>query len=155
MADYVALFRPPHAEPSCSSVAGYCRSSKDYGDLVQLRGQVVRWPCRSLGDRKQVPKDPFHRVETPTQSLETAKLQEQSREIWGRPARGSAQPSVKAYPGPLLNRRGVEFTTDVEPRGSPNEVRWYWEWTPGVQLRQMNGDDHACIAVTSFKNMQP
>jgi hypothetical protein len=105
-----------------------------------------------------VPKDPFHRVENPTtQTRAIAKLQEASREMWGKPARGSAQPSVKAYPGPLSNERGVEFTTDIEPQpwGAPNEARWYWEWTPGVQLRQKDGDDYACITLTSIKNCQP
>ena len=46
-----------------------------------------------------MPQNPFHRVENPTtQTKAIAKLQELSREIWGRPARGSGQPSVKAYP---------------------------------------------------------
>lgn len=106
----------------------------------------------------QVPQDPFHRVENPTtQTKEIAEMQMLSREIWGRAARGSAQPAAKAYPGKLPNRRGVEFTTEVEPMAgsAPNEARWYWEWCPGVQLRQQGGEDFACITVTSFKNMQP
>lgn len=104
-----------------------------------------------------MPKDPFHRKETPSQPREVALLQEQSREIWGRPARGSSIPSVKAYPGPLPPLRGIEFTTDIEPgKGSaPNEARWYWQWCPGVQLRDKDGEDFACITVTSFRNMQP
>ncbi len=105
-----------------------------------------------------MPRDPFHRVENPTtQTKAIAKLQELSREIWGRPARGSGQPSVKAYPGHLPKRRGVEFTTDIEPMpgSAPNEARWYWEWCPGVELRQKDGEDYACIGVTTFNNMQP
>jgi hypothetical protein len=105
-----------------------------------------------------VPQDPFHRVENPTtQTSEIAKMQEASREIWGLPARGSSQPSVKAYPGSLPDRRGVEFTTDIEPQpgSAPNEARWYWQWCTGVQLRQKDGKDYACITVTSFKNCQP
>jgi hypothetical protein len=107
-----------------------------------------------------VPQDPFHRVENPTtQTRAIAELQETSREIWGLPARGSGQPSVKAYPGPLTEEkgRGIEFTTDIKPQpgSAPNEARWYWEWCPGVQLRQKEGKDFACIGVTSFKNMQP
>jgi hypothetical protein len=84
-------------------------------------------------------------------------MQELSGEIWGRPARGSGQPSVKAYPGSLTAGRGVEFTTDIEPMpgSAPNEARWYWQWCPGVQFRQKDGLDFACIAVTSFTNMQP
>jgi hypothetical protein len=105
-----------------------------------------------------VPQEPFHRVEnSTTQTKVVAQMQELSREIWGRPARGSGQPSVKAYPGNLPDRRGVEFTTDIEPMpgSAPNEARWYWEWCPGVLLRQKDGEDFACITVTSFKNMQP
>ncbi len=105
-----------------------------------------------------MPQNLFHRVENPTtQTKEIASMQEQSREIWGRPARGSGQPSVKAYPGTLPNRRGVEFTTDIAPKqdSAPNEAKWYLEWTPGVQLRQRNGEDFACISVTSFRNAQP
>ncbi|MDO8942404.1 MAG: hypothetical protein Q7U75_04425, partial [Desulfobacterales bacterium] len=65
-------------------------------------------------DFDQVPQDPFHRVENPTtQTKKIAKLQETSREIWGLPARGSGQPSVKAYPGGLASKRGVEFTTNI------------------------------------------
>jgi hypothetical protein len=105
-----------------------------------------------------VPQDPFHRRENgTTQTTTVAKMQEASREIWGLPARGSAKPSVKAYPGKLPNCRGVEFTTDLEPQpgSAPNEARWYWQWTPGVQLRQKGGNDYACIGVTSFTNCQP
>lgn len=94
-----------------------------------------------------------------TQTTAIAKLQESSGEIWGLPARGSGQPAVKAYPGPLTadKGRGVEFTTDLEPMpgSSPNQIQWYWEWTAGVQLRQKEGKDFACITWTRFKNMQP
>lgn len=104
-----------------------------------------------------VPHGPFHRVETPNQTATVALLQEQSGEIWGRPARGSGQPSVKAYPGSLSPRRGVEFTTEIDPQpnSAPNEVRWYWQWCDGVELRQVNGEDFACIRWTTFTNKQP
>jgi hypothetical protein len=111
-----------------------------------------------MEDNNQVPHGPFHRVENPTtQTKEIAMLQELSDEIWGRPARGSGLPSVKAYPGPLPNRRGVEFTTNIEPmpNSAPNEARWYLNETPGVQLRQQNHEDFACICVKNFRNMQP
>jgi hypothetical protein len=110
------------------------------------------------GRHTTVPREPFHRVETPTtQTRAIALVQEKSMEIWGRPARGSGQPSVKAYPGNLPDRRGVEFTTNIEPMpgSAPNEARWYWQRCPGVLLRQKGGEDFACIPATSFKNMQP
>ncbi len=101
---------------------------------------------------------PFHRVEnTTTQTAAHAKLQEASREMWGRPRRGSNLLSVKAYPGKLPNERGVEFMTDISPfsGSSPNQVYWYHETCAGVQLRQQGGEDFACISLTSFSNMQP
>jgi len=110
-----------------------------------------------MGDIDQLPQGPFHRAESPTQTKADARSQELSREIWGQPARGSNFPSVKAYPGLLPNIRGVEFTTAIEPHpnSAPHEAKWYWQWTPGVTLRQKNGKDYACIPVTSFKNCQP
>ncbi len=111
-----------------------------------------------MRDIEYVPNDPFHRVENPTTQTKTIALMQQlSHEILGRPARGSGQPSVKAYPGKLTRDRGVEFTTDIEPMpgSAPNEARWYWEWSPGVEIRHKDGEDYACIAVTSFSNMQP
>lgn len=128
---------------------------------MQSFDQHLKGPVGFAGDKediRSVPEDPFHRVEnTTTQTKSIARMQEQSREIWGRSARGSGQPSVKAYPGSLPNRRGVEFTTDIKPMpgSAPNEARWYWEWCAGVQLRHKAGEDFACISVITFTNGQP
>src|ERR1700719_1523274 len=81
---------------------------------------------------------PFHRLSSPTQTAETARLQQQSSEIWGQAAVHSRMPSVKAFYGRLLEgRSGVEFYTPVRPtniglgnQGSP--VYWY-RGDPGVQ----------------------
>ena len=66
------------------------------------------------------------------------------------------EPTVQAYAGPLVNLRGIEFTTDTElhPNGSPFEARWYLHRTPGVQLRCHEGEDFACILAV-VKNCQP
>lgn len=59
---------------------------------------------------------PFHRLESPTQTVEDAARQEQSGEVWRRAGRYELIPKVTAYDGPLpRNVRGVEFTTPVEP----------------------------------------
>lgn len=51
----------------------------------------------------------YHRLESPTQKSKDAQRQEKSREIWGKPARFSGIPKVKAYTGILpANQRGVE-----------------------------------------------
>lgn len=100
----------------------------------------------------------YHRGETSTQSAATAKLQEQSKEIWGQPMRGGGNiPCVKAYIGHLpAGWRGIEFTTPIAPcpqHCTPGiEARWYYGWCPGVTL---NSAGYAVIPVSTFKNMQP
>lgn len=101
---------------------------------------------------------PFNRRETPGgQTPAVALKQAASGEIWGRtPKNGGLGPTVQAYPGLLVNRRGIEFTTDIEPHpnGSPFEVRWYLRLTPGVQRRCEAGEEFACISAI-VKNLQP
>ncbi len=105
---------------------------------------------------------PFHRLESPTQTVNDALLQQASNEVWGRPARNVAQsnlPSVKAYRNSLPNgQRGIEFDTPVNPTpnsGSPFEARWY-DGTNGVlQRTDASGTDHAAIPLSRFVNGQP
>jgi hypothetical protein len=101
---------------------------------------------------------PFHRVETRFQTKEIARLLQLSGEIWGRTAKWSFGPSVKAYPAALRGgRRGIEFSTNTAPYpdgSAPNEIRWYLNLTPGVQLRKESGEDFACI-LADVNNMQP
>jgi hypothetical protein len=80
---------------------------------------------------------PFHRLESPTQTPETAGLQQQNGELWGKTARYSSVPSVKAYNGPLPDgARGVEFYTDVPPSdvssGAPGDIASWRQGYPGV-----------------------
>jgi len=100
---------------------------------------------------------PFNRIESDTQTKQTAFMQEKSGEIWGRTPRGGIEPTVQAYAGALKKaRRGIEFTTDTapHPNSSPFEVRWYLTRTPGVLHRCAGGEDFACI-VADIINMQP
>ena len=105
---------------------------------------------------------PFHRRESTTQTSVDAVEQCRTGEIWGLIARGGMWPSVKAYAGTLRNRdRGINFTTDTSPapngvldRNSPFDVRWYLGETPGVEQRQKNGEDYACI-LAEVENCQP
>lgn len=100
----------------------------------------------------------YHRLESPTQTSATAILQEKSQELWGRPARGSNIPSVKAYRGPLpAAQRGIDIETDLAPEkgsGTPHEARWYYPMTPGTFLRTVNGTDFAAIKA-KITNRQP
>lgn len=102
---------------------------------------------------------PFHRLESSSQTTSDAVQQVQSGEIWGKEARWSNIPSVKAYRNQIpAKRRGIEFTTPLAPHpgsGSPVEARWYYPHTTGVVLKQdSNNVDYAVIPAT-VKNYQP
>ena len=101
---------------------------------------------------------PFHRLESPSQTSADAVQQVLSGEIWGKEARGSNIPSVKAYRNHIpAGSRGIEFTTPVAPQrgsGTPYEARWYYPHTPSVALKQdANNFDYAVIpaAVTNYQ----
>ena len=67
----------------------------------------------------------YHRIETKSQTPDTARLQIEKQEIWGRPCQNfyySDIPKVKAFLNQLPTRkdlpiqeRGIEFTTKAEP----------------------------------------
>jgi hypothetical protein len=101
----------------------------------------------------------FFRLESNTQTREDALLQTQSRQIWGRPARGSNIPSVKAYRGSIpVDRRGIEFKTTVDPHkgsGTPFEPRWYYPHTAGVELRQNKQNEDCAVIPADVTNLQP
>jgi hypothetical protein len=99
----------------------------------------------------------FNRLESKTQTKETALKQEMSGEIWGRTPRGGLEPTVQAYAGGLKHgHRGIEFSTDISPHpnGSPLEARWYLTKTTGVLCRYEGGEEFACIRA-DVKNIQP
>jgi len=106
-----------------------------------------------------MPGEYFFRLETTFQTVEDAKLQVLSKEIWGRPARGSNIPSVKAYRGNLPEaRRGIQFTTPVEPEAgssSPFEARWYYPHTKGVMLRHNQRHEDFAAIPAEVENRQP
>lgn len=94
----------------------------------------------------------YHRLESPTQTPETARLQEESGEIWGHPPRYSDIPAVQAYTGPLPEgRRGIEFVTDVPPDPLPAPGTAWWRGPrPGVRVE----GDWAKIKVRVLRNVQ-
>jgi len=63
---------------------------------------------------------------------------------------------VQAYAGKLKNQRGIDFTTliDPHPDGSPFEPCWSLTATLGVEHRQKDSENFACIKA-SVTNMQP
>src|SRR5438105_15684426 len=94
----------------------------------------------------------YHRLESRTQTPEDARLQEQSQELWGRPARGSDILKVKAWTGPLPSGvRGIEFTTDVPPQRGCPPTRGCWIGPrPGVRVE----GGYAKIRIQVTRNTQ-
>ncbi|WP_409464318.1 hypothetical protein [Amycolatopsis sp. GA6-003] len=95
---------------------------------------------------------PYHRLESPSQSPETARLIEESNEVWGRTPRHGSNPAVRAWNGPLPpDRRGVEFYTDVKPHfyGSKSGLR-EWRAAQGIPVE----DEFAKLEVVVTKNTQ-
>lgn len=94
----------------------------------------------------------YHRLETPTQTSDEAKLQEQSQEIWGKVPRYGVHPAVQAYDGPLpKGKRGIEFRTDVPPDSTAHPSRREWR---GPRLGVRVEGDFAKIRVVVTKNTQ-
>jgi hypothetical protein len=99
----------------------------------------------------------FHRRESPTQTRADAAKQVTSMEVWGRAARGSPTPSVKAYRNalPPAPARGIEFCSGVSPTpgtGTPYEARWRMG-SPGMVVPP-GGIAFAAIPVSYIKNTQ-
>lgn len=95
----------------------------------------------------------YHRVESTSQTIKHASLQESSGQIWGKAGRGSNIPKVKAYLGPLpVTLRGVEFETDILPDlgGSPKQPTWSLSPPPVFYV----ADDTVAIRVKILKNTQ-
>jgi hypothetical protein len=108
-------------------------------------------------------REVFFRLESPTQTRKDAIKQVASGQIWGRAARWSNIPSVKAYRGNRDHRRGVEFTTPCLldlASSSPYEARWYYPQTAGTECITQpdpttgNPEDYAIISAV-VTNCQP
>jgi len=137
-----------------------CHTTGPNGEIALIKdangaeagGEYVAHPGFNDNTRDEM-YGPFHRLESPTQTQETAALQVQSQEVWGQPSRFSDIPAVKAYNGPLPNgARGIEFTTVVRPTPgatTPGNTYWY-KGTPGVRIE----GDYAIIPANVYKNTQ-
>jgi hypothetical protein len=95
---------------------------------------------------------PYHRIESPTQTVADAARQEATGEVWGRSPRWGFKPKVKAFVGSLpRGARGVEFETDVAPdRGCPPGLALWSGPRAGVAVE----DDYARIKVRVTRNTQ-
>jgi hypothetical protein len=77
----------------------------------------------------------YHRLESPTQTLNIALKQQMTGEIWGGVGRYSYFPTVRAYMGSLPpGARGIQFTCNLPP--DPHPVYAYWRGnSPGLSIR--------------------
>lgn len=99
----------------------------------------------------------FHRLESTTQTSAIAIVQVATGEVWGKTPRNGMEPTVEAYAGVIDGRRGIEFSTDIEPHpcGSPFRAYWYLTRTAGVDERfDGAGEQHASIPA-EIDNRQP
>ncbi len=91
----------------------------------------------------------YHRLESPTQTAETAREQVRSSEIWGRSLNFpycSCIPKVKAYNGPLPSGAiGIEFTTEDQPDSGCPPGYSFWSMKRG---QDSSSDEFAMISVT-------
>jgi hypothetical protein len=96
----------------------------------------------------------YRREESPSQTIEDAKRQKESQEIWGGPCRGFFQsdiPKVKAYVGELPLKvdqttkiQGLEFLTKVPPDSNARPGLAFWS---GEREGVRNEDGYAKIEV--------
>lgn len=104
-----------------------------------------------------LPPQVYHRKQSPTQTPETARLQEESGEIWGTYNRDlgggrTVFPSVDAFVGPLAaGEAGIEFITDVPP--DPHTRPKFARWTGPREGVRIEGD-WAKIRVVVIRNAQ-
>lgn len=118
------------------------------GSLVGGLAAVVTPGAGSLTGRD----GPFYRTGS-TQDNATTQAQLESGEIWGKANRGTDEPSVDAWVGPLpAGTHGVEFYTDVPPSpGSPpDRARWRGP-RPGVRIDGQWAKITATITNVRFK----
>ena len=80
---------------------------------------------------------PFHRLESPTQTSDDARRQEETGELWGRAPRWGIHPRVQAYADVLPEHsRGIEFMTSVPPdRDGMSGLPTWTGPRPGVTVR--------------------
>lgn len=98
----------------------------------------------------------FHRNEATYQTAEDARLQEETRELWGRTPKNGLGPAVQAYQSAGIKQpRRLEFNTNVKPGAeSPFEAWWYLNLTSGVEAREKDGETFACIPIDVVCNLQ-
>ncbi len=101
----------------------------------------------------------YHRLANPrTQTQKDAKMQNRTKEMWGRGNFGSMLPSVAAWLGPLAEtREGTEFSTAIPyaRNGDPAWAIWYLPehgGHPDVNKREVGAHTYASVKIEPIKN---
>lgn len=95
----------------------------------------------------------YHRNEATYQTVEDAALQVASQEMWGRAPKFGFDLAVQAFKVDGIKQdRRIEFSTDIEPKAETPFEAWWYRNDPGVEVRQKNGEEYACIAVEISMN---
>lgn len=105
---------------------------------------------------------PFHRKSSPTQTLETARSQRESGEIWGKVGRlNGFFPTVRAYKKPLcfdeppgadcVDCDGIEFITVACPNLGPGGMAFWCIKDRPVEGLRHRDDETISLKATIYK----
>ena len=104
---------------------------------------------------KERPNFRYHRRQSPTQTPEHARLQQESGELWGKAPRYGRTPAVQAFRGPLpAGVPGIEFATPVRPDSDGGALVYWSSGRPDVETFELNGEEYAKIPIVVTKNTQ-
>lgn len=95
---------------------------------------------------------PFHRLASPTQTVENSRTIVESGELWGRTPRWGGNATAQAHVGPIPNEAkpgSLEFYTTVAPkaRNRPGYASWEAGIEAGVKEFEKGGDEWASIPI--------
>lgn len=95
----------------------------------------------------------FHRNEATYQTVKDAELQMASQEMWGRTPKNGFDLAVQAFKADGIKQaRRIEFSTDIEPKAETPYEAWWYRNDTGVEVRQKEGEEYACIPVEISMN---
>jgi RHS repeat-associated protein len=104
---------------------------------------------------RERPNFRYHRRQSPTQTPEHARLQQESGELWGKAPRYGRTPAVQAFRGPLpAGVAGIEFATPVRPDSDGGALVYWSSGRPDVETFELNGEEYAKIPIVVTKNTQ-
>ncbi|WP_460113735.1 putative T7SS-secreted protein [Streptomyces platensis] len=147
------LSRDPLGLRAGPNPVSYVKNAHVQFDMFGLFSCRVPDDAAAQEAKETILHGPFHRKESPTQTVEHARLQQESGELWGGVSpRLGGEEAARAHWGPLPEgAKGVEFYTELRPiRTMVSQVWWEVGKVPGVVLE----DGWAKIKIYISKNTQ-